>query len=293
MNIGIFIFIACILLNTYVGIVFKFFEKYEVSNKQAIAFNYWVCVITGIVFSGVNPISMEHINAAYFQWGLFNGFFYFVIFILIAKSTIINGIATTQVANRLSFVIPVILLVFLYSEPISVLKIVGILLAMAAVFFTSYSKTKDKSKSFILPIIIFLGSGLLDFVASSVQRNFLTNSLQSNAFLIICFSTAAVCSSIYLFYLINTGREKFAFKNIIAGVILGLPNYFSIYMFIRALDSKILKSTSLIPVNNISVVLISTVIAIMFFHEKLNKAKLAGIFFAIVAIGCIVFSELF
>jgi drug/metabolite transporter (DMT)-like permease len=288
---ALLLLIACILLNTYVGIVFKFFERFGISNKQAIAVNYWVCVCTGILFSGVNPLAAEYTNAPFFKWGLFNGFFYFVIFIFIALSTVKNGVATTQVANRLSLVIPVLLMFLLYNEQLTMLKIVGILLAVAAVFFTSYAKDAAVSNNFLLPIIIFFGSGLLDFVASSVQRNYLHNSQQANAFLITCFGMAAVCSSLYLTYLLYTRVETFAFKNILAGLILGFPNYFSIYLFIKALESKILKPTALIPVNNISVVLVSTFVALLFFKEKMGLFKKFGIVLAIAAIVCIVLGD--
>ncbi len=288
---AIAVVIACVLLNTFIGIVFKFFERYGISNKQAIAVNYWVCVITGIIYSGVNPLASQYITAPFFKWGLFNGFFYFVIFIFIALSTVKNGIATTQVANRLSMVLPVGLMVIMYGDSIGVAKILGIILAMASVVFTSYSNQDNGSKSYLFPLIIFFGSGLLDFVASSVQRNYLNTPDKDNAFLITCFATAAICSSLYLIYLIATKQEKFSYKSIIAGIVLGFPNYFSILFFIKALGSGILKPTAFVPVNNISVVLVSAVVAILLFNEQLSKHKLIGILLAVLSIICIVIGD--
>lgn len=288
---GVLILIACIILNTYIGVVFKLFEKFGISNTQAIVVNYWICVITGILFSGVNPLAASYTSDSFFPWALFNGFAYFIIFVFIALSTVKNGVATTQVANKLSLVIPVIIIFLLYNEPLSILKILGIICALVAVVFTSYSGSQASKNNYLFPAIIFFGSGMLDFISSYVQRNFLTTTEKANAYLISCFGMAAICSTLYLIYFIIKGKEKLQFKNVIGGVLLGFPNYFSIYTLLKALDSNILKPTALIPVNNIGIVLVSSLVAILFFAEKVNKQKLIGIGLAIVAIALIILGD--
>ncbi len=285
---GILIIILCILLNTYIGIVFKLFERFGISNNQAIAANYWVCTLTGILFSGINPLAASVTTAPYFPIGISIGFFYFITFIGIALSTIKSGVATTQIAMRSSLVIPVAILVLFYNEPFSIIKLLGVIAAVASVIFVSASADAKEKHNFWLPLLIFVGSGMLDFVASLVQKNYLQSNADKNAYLILCFGTAAICSTIYVAYLLFTRKEAFVLKNIVAGILLGFPNYFSIYFLLKALGSGLLEASALIPLVNISVVLLSTLLAFLFFKEMLNKQKLIGILLALLAIICIV-----
>jgi uncharacterized membrane protein len=52
-----------------------------------------------------------------------------------------------------------------------------------------------------------------------------------------------------------------------------------------------MQSSTIIPVNNISVLFVSTVIALYFFKEKMTLQKLLGVILSIIAILLITFSE--
>ena len=50
-----------ILLNTYIGIVFKVFHRFGISNLQGIVANYFICVITGSIFLGHSPFIAQYL----------------------------------------------------------------------------------------------------------------------------------------------------------------------------------------------------------------------------------------
>ena len=76
-------------------------------------------------------------------------------------------------------------------------------------------------------------------------------------------------------------------KDILWGVILGVPNYFSMYLFLKSLD-KIPTSTAF-PVANMGVILGSTLLSVLLFKEQLSKRKLTALLFAVTAIILISF----
>ena len=76
-------------------------------------------------------------------------------------------------------------------------------------------------------------------------------------------------------------------KSIVAGFALGIPNYFSIHFLLNALNLPNLESTVVFPVNNTGIVLLSTLLAIILFKEKLTKVNWAGILLAVVSIALI------
>lgn len=279
-----------ILSNTLLSVIFKLFPTYKIDRLQAIVFNYWTCVITGSVFMGRMPINIQSVHATWFPYALAMGISFITIFNLIAYSTRVNGITTTTIANKLSLVIPATISFILYSDHINAFKILGIALALPAVYLTSHVKDKnDKPAQLSIPILLFFLSGLLDSFVKYVEHHFLSARNDQATFTILSFGTAAVIGSLVVIVLTLTGKMKLQGRNIIAGVCIGVPNYFSIYLLIRLLNSNIMDSSSAIPVVNIGVVVTSTLTAFLLFKEKLTLLRIIGLILAIVAIVLIAF----
>ena len=69
------------------------------------------------------------------------GFGFILIFLLIGKSTKLLGVATTSIAFKLSFIIPVIIAIIFYGDALSIMKAIGIATAISAVYFIAYQPT--------------------------------------------------------------------------------------------------------------------------------------------------------
>ena len=74
------------------------------------------------------------------------------------------------------------------------------------------------------PIILFVGSGILDF-GLKLNQLYLLGSSSFYSFVSIVFLSAF---SIGICYALITKKFKFNKKNLIAGIALGIPNFFSI-----------------------------------------------------------------
>jgi drug/metabolite transporter (DMT)-like permease len=112
-----------------------------------------------------------------------------------------------------------------------------------------------------------------------------------NAYLISGFLSAASIGSVLLLVQYITGKQKFAFKNLVAGILIGIPNYFSIWCLVRFLKQSPWQSSASIPVNNMGIVLFSSVVAWLVFKEKLSKVNWLGIVLSLVAIYLIAFGD--
>ncbi len=287
-----------IVLSGYLGIAFKLFDKYGVDNFQAIVFNYIVCVITGSVFSGSFPIHTSTIAEPWFKWAIAMGALFITIFNVISFTSIKSGITVAQTANKLSLVIPVLVSIKLYNENISALKIIGIVIALVAVYLVSKkegtgvaSTSSNSIGAMVLPVLLFVGSGIIDTLTKYVQKTYLYNNEVSNSYLISGFFFAGVFGTLLLAYLYIKGSKKFAWKHVFAGIILGVPNYFSIYFFVKSLDAMNEQSSSVIPINNIGVLFFASIIGIFIFKEKMSKQNYVGLFLTLVAILCIYFAN--
>ncbi|MFI5204103.1 MAG: EamA family transporter, partial [Flavobacteriales bacterium] len=76
-------------------------------------------------------------------------------------------------------------------------------------------------------------------------------------------------------------RSKLNFKNVWGGILLGIPNYFSIYCLLRALETETMLSGATVAANNIGVVALSALLGVFFMKEKLTVKNIIGIVLAI------------
>jgi multidrug transporter EmrE-like cation transporter len=82
-------------------------------------------------------------------------------------------------------------------------------------------------------------------------------------------------------------KRRLDLKSLIAGVFLGIPNYYSIYFLLQTFEHSGMQSSVIFPINNIGIVLLSVVIAVLVYKEKLNGFNMAGILLAVISIGLI------
>ena len=142
----------------------------------------------------------------------------------------------------------------------------------------------------MLPFVLFIGSGLLDALINHVQQSFVTEQ-NNNAYLVTGFFSAAFLGSLLLLYKLIKKQMVFAWKNLLAGVLIGIPNYFSIWCLVRFLKSSPWQSSASIPVNNMGIVLFSSLVAWLLFKEKLSWINWMGILLSLVAIYFIAFGN--
>ena len=95
---------------------------------------------------------------------------------------------------------------------------------------------------------------------------------------------AGVLGIIILVYKYYNGLSRFHMKNIYAGLLLGIPNYFSIYLLMSSYQTTGWKDGTVLSVTNVSVVILSALIGFIFFKEKTSVRRILGLVSAILAI---------
>lgn len=287
--------IGSVVLTSWLTLSFKIVERYRIPILQAIVINYFVCVITGSIVNGAFPITATVFSEDWAPWALLMGLSFISLFNIIGFTAQRMGVAVASVANKLSLVVPFLFSIFLYGEKVTILKVAGIVLALTAVVFTSYPKgNKEPSgqmfekKLLWLPVILFLGSGLLDTMIKYVEATHL-NPANQNAYLISAFLVAGIVGLWVMLWAIFTGKMEWDYRSLAAGIMIGVPNYFSIWCLVRVLKQYSNNSTAIIPVNNMGIVLFSTIMAMLFFKEQLSRINWLGIVLAVLSIAMIAF----
>ncbi len=278
--------ILSVLASSLIFVVFKLFAKYNVDTLQAIIVNYVVASISGIIAYS-EPIDLNYISSqGWFYGAMILGVIFISVFNLMAITTQRNGLSVAAVATKMSLVIPIVFGIVVYQESTGALKIIGIIIALIAVYLTSIKTAQGISitkKNLIFPLLVFIGSGIIDTSIKFFEKNYVAEN-DVSIFSATIFGFAAIVGVIILGYKRITGTLNLSLKNIIAGIGLGIPNYFSIYFLIKALRYENTDSSTVFTINNVAILLVSTIAGILLFKEKLILKNWIGITLAVLSI---------
>jgi len=278
--------ILSIVVSTLFGISFKIISLKNINAFQAIVVNYIVAGALGFLTTQSDLTPLNVIHQPFFYLAIFLGVIFIGSLFVIAETTAKYGISVAQVANRMSVVIPISIAILFYGDSITASKVVGIVLAIAAVYLVSHKEAEGKKEDkfwWVFPLIIFLCSGIVDSSINYAQRE-LVDETNFDAFLSTIFSTAFIFGLIILMYQLIIKKERIQGKAIPTGIILGAINYGTMYCIIRALNSGVLEPSALFPINNLSILTIATLISVLVYKEKLSTKNWIGIILSLLAI---------
>lgn len=272
-------------------IIFKLFAKLNIDNLQALIVNYFVAGFCGLYFSDVEFNYSRLITAPWMFHAIIIGILFIVTFNFYAKGTQKVGIAITTVANKLSLFIPVAIALIVYpNEQITILKIIGFLLAAVGIYLSSTKKKKlgfDKKYLWLI-IIVFVGQGIADTFFNHAQRT-VVNDEDKGLFFMCLLLIAGITGVFILLGKSVKQKPQLKLKNLIGGIALGLPNFASLIFFFNALESSGLEASQVFPVVSMGVVILSALVGLILFKEKLSGANWIGLGFAVLSIFIITF----
>jgi drug/metabolite transporter (DMT)-like permease len=284
-----------IFCNALLFIIIKYFEKFRINNLQAIVTNYLCACALGLMNNHTSLPLTSVPSAPWAPVAVLLGALFIIVFTLIAKTAQEVGVSVATVSNKMSVIIPVTIAILAYHNSFGMLKALGIMTALVAVYMTSKKRMDtDHPKTsntflLILPLIVFLGSGIADAFVNYAQEKLVPKE-ESSLFVATFFAVAGAIGLLWVMSELYIKKEKVTIRNIIGGIALGIPNYFSIYFMIKALNTHIYESSVLYPINNMGIVILSATGGYFLLKEKLSPLNIGGIVLSIISIALIAFS---
>lgn len=284
-----------IILSSLLGVIFKYFDKYGIDTFTAVVVNYFVCVGTGFFFANKGTFSILAMISQPWTWyAVFIGLVFIISFMIFAKSVQAIGIMVTSIFQKMSLIAPVIIGIFIFGEANTTVKWSGILLSLIAILLVNHNKKTENEvnnnghqKMFLLPLLTFVGSCVADSLIFVVEHK---NLISQNdvGFVSSIFLFAGLFGLAFL--LITIRSRKIRPKDILGGLILGVPNFFSIYFIVVALQ-KGMDGSIVFPLNNLGVLLLAGAFGLFLFGEKISAAKVVGYLCSILAILLLSFAS--
>lgn len=282
-----------VLSSSVIFVIFKLYNRFGVNTLQAIIFNYFFAFASGMFIDRQVPDPIKIFQEAWFPGVVILGFLFISVFYLAALTTQRSGLSVVSVATKMSVAIPVFFGIILYNESTGIIKIVGILLALAAVYLTSIKKKdgiKIKKRNLIFPLLVFIGSGIIDTTIKFLETSYVAEA-DVALFSSSIFAIAGCVGVCILIIQALLGKFSFSFKNVLGGIALGIPNFGSIYFLVMALRTEGMESSTIFPLNNVAIVMISTFLGLLLFREKMLPKNWIGIALAVASIVFIATSE--
>ena len=280
--------IYTILLFNILIVIFKMFEKYKVNNLQALIVNYLTAATFSYFFLESSFTIDYIISSNWIFHAIIIGTLFIIVFNLYSLGIQKVGISVTTVANKMSLIIPVCAALIIYpNESLSKNKGIAFVLAIIGIYLSSTKSGKlNFNKKYLwLIFLVFFGQGVSDAFFNDFAQSFsIVLEKESFMFFMTLFFMASISGSIiYLTSSFKT-KKKLEIKSVYWGIIFGIPNFFSLVFFLRALKDPNILSSEVFPLVSMGVIIISSLNGQFIFNEKITKNNWIGILISICAI---------
>lgn len=269
--------ILAIISSSMVAIVMRLSSDKIQNNISMLAVNYVVCSFLAAAYCGFGQLfpSDPGLNRT-LGMGVFNGFTYMLGFVLLQHNIRKNGVVLSNIFIRLGLLVPMVVSIVLFDERPVLNQIIGFLLAVTALVLINYEKNGNSSRFRIGLIILLLTGGTSDAMSKVFEE--VGNAAFSAQFLFFTFDFALVFCIAFMLY----RKEKLGRMELLYGVLVGIPNFFSARFLLKSLNS--LPAVIAYPTYSVSGVLLVTLAGVICFREKLRKLQWIAVGIILIAV---------
>lgn len=260
----------------------KWGESEKLRTLNILTVNYLIAAAVALAIDVPRPEALSVMFSPLpLLFCLGTGAFFIGNFLLYSKSVHVNGVGISIAAMRISLLVPVLVSAGIYQEELTLLKVGGILVTIAALLLLlpgSGGKKYAGYRSGWLLLAIFMLSGFADAALKTYQEEF-AGRFSEMEFMSMVFGTAfliGLATVVLRKGPLCTPREFWA------GILVGLPNLGSAVFLIYALPE--MDGAVAFPLVNTLIVLGGTLLGIAVWKDRLGARQGTGIVFAVMAI---------
>ncbi|MBN2723813.1 MAG: EamA family transporter [Deltaproteobacteria bacterium] len=273
--------ILTVLSSTSIGLILKHNSSRRGEVFSMLGGNYLMACVISLILILSEFSSFEVPSGATILGGVSLGVLFLLSFFAFSRTVEIAGAASASVFSRLSVIIPIVLSIIFFNETPGMLRLVGFAMALFSIILFYFSmkdkkNRKDPGRIFIFPLVLMFGIGMNDF-SLKLFNQFNPSSMEA-PFVFLIFSSAASFSFMWM----KVTSICIDRKSFFTGLFLGIPNVFSTYFLIKAL--KVMDGSIVYSVSNISIIVLTTLLANIIWQEKPDKWGFMALFSGTVGI---------
>jgi len=271
-----FYLILAILSSAMVSITMRASEKY-ITNKMAMFMsNYAICIALSAAFMDWKNVSAG-LGVSALVLGVISGILYLVSFIFLQNNMQHNGIVLSSTFMKLGVLIPTVMAVVVFHEVPSWTQILGIGISILAIIMIHFEKEalQESNKKIWLLLLLVL-SGFTDSMANIYEQ--VGKPEGKDGYLLITFFVAFLLATVFAF----GEKNKITRKDLLFGMLIGIPNYFSARFLLLALGS--VDAVLGYPRYSVATIIVITLVGLLAFHEQISRKKAFALAMIVVAV---------
>lgn len=250
------------------------------AKLSMLSVNYLVCALLGAAYAGFDLVRADVSGfSVMVVLGVVAGILYLSGFVFFQWNTSRNGVVLTAIFMKLGLLVPMAVSVALFRELPTWFQIVGFGVALLAIVLLNFRKEGGGRLNWQL-IAMLLMCGGSD--AMSKVYEVLGPAELSDQFLFYTFAVALVLCIL----MAVCKKERPGVWEWVFGIAVGIPNFFSAKFLLMAL--KDVPAVVVFPSFSIATMLITTLVGVVFFKERLQKLQwlaLAAIILALLLLN--------
>ncbi len=270
--------LLAVLSSTSISVIMRLSGKYVKGDVNLLAVNYIVCSLMAALYAGPADLFPANEGLPFtLGLGLINGVLYLGGFVLLQRNVSVNGVVLSSTFQRLGVLVPIALSVVLYGEIPGIPQLVGYaaaLLAIALIHFDGSDENGGTQKALLLALL--LCGGCCD-AFSKVFEQADYPELESHFLFYTFLAALFLC-----FALMIKRKQKIGKMELIFGLLVGIPNYFSSRFLLRSLSY--VPAVIADPTYSVGGIIAVSAAGMLLFHEKLSRQRRLALLIVVIAI---------
>ena len=259
--------ILAVLSSSLISVSMRAFEDKCRHTTGMFVVNYLVCMTLACLFAGRIAVYTPQpgFSPALFL-GCVAGVLFLVCFVLLQLNIQKNGVAMASTFMKLGVVISTLIAIVIFRESPRLTQGCGIVLAVLAILIihTDSREKKKASWGWLLPVLLICG-GVTDSMANVFDK--IGDPAVKDYYLFYTFGAAFVCALL----LMLLRHERIGRWEIISGILVGIPNYFSTRFLLLSLQK--VPAVIVYPVVSAGTIVLVSVAGVFLFREQLSWRK--------------------
>ena len=263
--------IMAILSSASTGILMRVSEKHIKGKTSMLSVNYMVCSALAALYvgaAGLFPTAEDGFSFVLSLGGI-NGILYLVSFILLQWNVTHNGVVIAATFQKLGVMVPIAVAVIFYGEQPGIPQLIGYAGALSAIAMIHFDGEGGSAHSRLPLLLLPLLGGTASALSKVIERASLP-ALEDH-FLFYTFASALILS----LALIAKKGEHIGKKELLFGILVGVPNYFSASFMLRCLTS--IPAVIAFPIYSVGGIVVASVAGVIFFRERLSRRRWAAL----------------
>lgn len=270
--------LLAIASSAMVSIIMRLSDRKVTGNIAMLTVNYLMCLVVSAAYAGVGNLfpASEGLPGALVM-GAVNGLLYLGGFVLLQFNIGKNGVVLSSTFMKLGLLVSIAVSVIFFHEIPDMLQITGFCLAVAAIILINFRKESGGTAGCKAGLIlVLLAGGMADAMAKIFEE--LGDPALEPQFLVYTFAVALILCTL----LMVQKKQKPGKWEILFGLLIGVPNFFSAKFLLGALES--IAAVIVYPVNSVATILVVTLAGVLLFKERLEKRQWIGMGLILIAL---------